>query len=635
MRTVALLILCVSLVRADYSATFNASSFTTESPTKIDYEAMAMELVENASIRMQTHWMRLRDIFLTSNRKFIQVNHAPAMNDIQLSYRRFSNQLAYNLSVIPLRELKNDVLRRQVKILGKLQLSGLEDDDYEKAMNILRTMRGFGTNRLVCHYYTDDCSTMVAQIPHIHDDTAKSRNLDEMEYYWTSWRKEISELARVSFIEYTYLFRKAAALNGHVTPSKTWYLYYEEDNFLKELESAYWDIMPLYKEMHAFMRNVLKNKYGWGLIADDGTIPQHLMEQVLSNAWRAKSVFSPPYKNKKLPDVKQKMDEGVFTPLKINELSAKFFESLGLNHLSSNFWNKYSRKMSDEEAGADCKAIVFYFPPDVALRYCPKVDFKKFLQMHGHMSELQYNLYKANLPYGLDREACPGFGNAIGEAAIISAGSPRHLEKTGLIENYTLDNELTMNRLFRLGVHTLISIPMYFVNEKFLVDALDYRFHPNELNCGYWKIQQKYAGVSPPNKRSEKQFDPSFTFYKGLDPNKPNTVKLISEILGYQVYRALCLASKRYIPDDPNFPLHNCDFYEQESAGTLIKDLMKLGSTKHWRDAMEMLTGERKLSGKAIMEYYAPLYEWLKEENKRNRVHVGWNANSRMCQSDN
>lgn len=115
-----------------------------------------------------------------------------------------------------------------------------------------------------------------------------------------------------------------------------------------------------------------------------------------------------------------------------------------------NFWNKYSRKMSDEEAGADCKAIVFYFPPDVALRYCPKVDFKKFLQMHGHMSELQYNLYKTHLPFGLDRDACPGFGSAIGEAAIVSAGSPRHLEKIGLIENYALDNELTMNRLFRL-----------------------------------------------------------------------------------------------------------------------------------------------------------------------------------------
>ena len=55
---------------------------------------------------------------------------------------------------------------------------------------------------------------------------------------------------------------------------------------------------------------------------------------------------------------------------------------------------------------------------------------------------------------------------------------------------------------------------------------------------------------------------------------------------------------------------------------------MKLGSTKHWRDAMELVTKERKLNGKAIMEYYEPLYHWLKEENKRNGVPVGWDASA-------
>lgn len=611
----------------------NSTSSSTSTKKKIDYEARAQELVDKANVFMNEHYMKHRDLFLTSNRKFHHLNSGtPQINEIQNNYRIFTNELAYNLSIIPLADIKNDILQRQVKILGKLQLNGLEHDDYDKSQQILKAMLALGTTKNVCHFRRpSDVCDRVAYMPLIHDVVSKSRVLEELNYYWTNWRSEIAIEARTRFVEFVYLFRKAAAYNGHVSPSKTWYLYYEENDLFKELEGAMWDIMPLYKEMHAFMRNVLRNKYDQNIMADDSMIPHSLMEQVLQHAWRAKSIFSPPFPERKLPDIKQKMDQEIFTAKKINELASEFFESLGLNNFSPHFWEKYARKMSDDEAGEDCKAVVFYFPPDVGLRYCPKVDFKKFLQMHGHMSELQYNLYKSHLPIGLDRDACPGFGNAIGESAIVSAGSPRHLEKIGLIENYTLDSELTMNRLFRLGVHTLISIPMYIVNEKFIVDSIEARIPPDELNCGYWKINAKYAGVGPPDKRDETQFDPGYSFYKGLDPKKPNTVKLISEILGYQIYKGLCLATNQYVPGDPTRPLHNCDYYQQESAGKLLKDVMKLGSTKHWRDAMEMVTNERKLNGKAIMEYYAPLYEWLKEENKKNGVTVGWDDSSIDC----
>lgn len=122
---------------------------------------------------------------------------------------------------------------------------------------------------------------------------------------------------------------------GHVTPSRTWHLYYEDDNFTRELESVIWEIMPLYLEMHAFMRYVLRSKYGMNLISDDDTIPQHLMEQLTQHAWRARSIFSPPYPDRKLPDIKHRMDQEVFTPIKINDMAAEFFDSLRLNHLSS------------------------------------------------------------------------------------------------------------------------------------------------------------------------------------------------------------------------------------------------------------------------------------------------------------
>lgn len=51
---------------------------------------------------------------------------------------------------------------------------------------------------------------------------------------------------------------------------------------------------------------------------------------------------------------------------------------------------------------------------------------------------------------------------------------------------------------------------------------------------------------------------------------------------------------------------------------------MQQGATKHWRDVMEIATSERKLSAKGLMEYFGPLFIWLKEENKRLDIQTGW-----------
>ena len=50
---------------------------------------------------------------------------------------------------------------------------------------------------------------------------------------------------------------------------------------------------------------------------------------------------------------------------------------------------------------------------------------------------------------------------------------------------------------------------------------------------------------------------------------------------------------------------------------------------------MEKMTGERKMSTKAIREYFQPLESWLKQENKNNGVTVGWGqaAMDNMCRS--
>lgn len=56
----------------------------------------------------------------------------------------------------------------------------------------------------------------------------------------------------------------------------------------------------------------------------------------------------------------------------------------------------------------------------------------------------------------------------------------------------------------------------------------------------------------------------------------------------------------------------------------LFRDMLQLGSSKPWPDALEGLTGSRKMDASIIREYFKPLEVWLTENNERHQEFVGW-----------
>ncbi len=59
-------------------------------------------------------------------------------------------------------------------------------------------------------------------------------------------------------------------------------------------------------------------------------------------------------------------------------------------------------------------------------------------------------------------------------------------------------------------------------------------------------------------------------------------------------------------------------------AGDKLVEMLKLGASKPWKDAMEVMTGQRDMSTAAFREYFKPLEDWLVKENRKNNVNVGW-----------
>ena len=52
--------------------------------------------------------------------------------------------------------------------------------------------------------------------------------------------------------------------------------------------------------------------------------------------------------------------------------------------------------------------------------------------------------------------------------------------------------------------------------------------------------------------------------------------------------------------------------------------MLKLGSSKPWPEALEMVTGQNYMDASALLDYYKPLHDWLREENAKAEEPIGW-----------
>jgi len=80
--------------------------------------------------------------------------------------------------------------------------------------------------------------------------------------------------------------------------------------------------------------------------------------------------------------------------------------------------------------------------------------------------------------------------------------------------------------------------------------------------------------------------------------------------------RALCKAAGQ------SGPLHECSIRGSKEAGQKLWAMLSLGASKPWPDALEALTGQRRMDATALLEYFAPLQKWLGEQNAGQRC--GW-----------
>jgi len=268
----------------------------------------------------------------------------------------------------------------------------------------------------------------------------------------------------------------------------------------------------------------------------------------------------------------------------------------------------------------DCWADAeeFYNGRDYGIKMCAETSMSDLITIHHEMGHIEYYLQYAHQPLVFRQGANPGFHEAIGDVLALSVSTPVHLKKIGLLDKIPEGREGDLNFLYSVALKKLAFQPSGYLIDLWRWRVFSGEYKPEEYNTKWWELRLKYQGLCPPVKRTEEDFDPGAKYHVPADT--PYIRYFVSTVVQYQFYKALCDASNH------TGPLYTCDIYQSKEAGELFSEAMKIGSSQPWTDVMKVITKGKtdKMDAQPILDYFAPLIEWLKEQNK-NEV-VGWKS---------
>jgi peptidyl-dipeptidase A len=98
--------------------------------------------------------------------------------------------------------------------------------------------------------------------------------------------------------------------------------------------------------------------------------------------------------------------------------------------------------------------------------------------------------------------------------------------------------------------------------------------------------------------------------------NQDQVGGFIGNILSFQFYKSLCEAAGN------KNDLSQCSLYNSKEAGSKLQAMLEMGNSRAWPQVMAKITGQTKLDGAGVVEYFQPLQDYLDLQNKN--ASCGW-----------
>ena len=444
---------------------------------------------------------------------------------------------------------------------------------------------------------------------------AESRSSDQLLEAWNGWHSIAPEM-RPLYQRLVGLTNEGAREIGFSDLGRLWRSGYDmsPEAFEQETDRLWEQVKPLYVDLHCYVRAQLQKKYGKERVPDGEPIPAHLLGNMWAQDWANVYSLVEPYKGASSIDVtaairRQKRDWKWMV-----KTSEAFFTSLGMNELPETFWERsLFTKPRDREVVCHASAWDVTYSGDLRIKMCIQPTHEDLVVIHHELGHVYYFNYYHTLPVLFQNGANEGFHEAIGDALALSI-TPGYLVQLGLADSLPKDQKGLINVQMRDALAKVAFLPFGKLIDQWRWDVFAGKTSPSDYNASWWRLREKYQGVSTPVPRSEQDFDPGAKYH--IPANVPYTRYFLAHLLQFQFHRALCQASGH------RGPLHECSIYGNKEAGARLKTLLEMGASKPWPDALAVLTGERQMDATALLDYFRPLQGWLSEQNKGRRC--GW-----------
>jgi peptidyl-dipeptidase A len=501
---------------------------------------------------------------------------------------------------------------RKIRLL-KLSLdlpAPSNEKDRAELTRIATAMEGAYGRGKYCPPGSDQCLS----INDIERVVATSRNPKDLLEMWRGWHA-VGAPIRKDYVRYVELANKGARELGFADMGAMWREKYDmpPEDFAREADRLWEQVRPLYLALHTYVRGKLREKYGADVVPADGPIPAHLLGNLWAQTWDNVYPLVAPADAEAGFDLTLTLKNRNTNSLQMVRYGEGFFSSLGYAPLPETFWSR-SMFVKPRDRDVVCHASAWDVDnlDDLRIKMCIDITDEDFRTVHHELGHNYYQRAYNRQPFLFRGSAHDGFHEALGDTIALSI-TPEYLVKLGLMDKAPGASQ-DIAFLLHKALEKVAFLPFGLLIDQWRWKVFSGEVTPGEYNKTWWQLRLKYQGVAPPIARTEEDFDPGAKYH--VPANVSYVRYFLADILQFQFHRALARTA------GCTGPLHRCSIYDSKEAGRRLNAMMEMGQSKPWPDALEALTGERRMDANALREYFAPLEQWLNEQNKGKPV--GW-----------
>lgn len=435
------------------------------------------------------------------------------------------------------------------------------------------------------------------------DDILKGTyNLDSRLAAWEA-SKEVGPVLRPGLIKLKNLRNQTVQALGYQDYFEYQVSDYDMDveEMINLNEQLIRDIWPLYRELHTYARYELATRYG------QDEVPEYLPAHWLPNRWGQDWSTMVSVEGVDLdPVLEEKGSEWLV------QQAERFYISIGFDSLPQSFYDRSSLypapKDADYKKNNHASAWHMDLQEDVRCLMSVIPNEEWYETTHHELGHIYYYISYTNpdVPPLLRGGANRAFHEAVGSMMGLAAMQRPFLEGLDLVDPQVQTDEMQI--LLKEALNYIVFIPFsagvmtHFEQALYAGDIAE-----DQLNETWWNLAKKYQGMVPPSPRGEEYTDAASKTHINNDA---------AQYYDYAISYALLFQLHNHIAANIlNVDPRATNYYGNQEIGDFLKEILTPGATADWRQLVKETTGE-DLSAKAMLEYFNPIMDYLKEVNK-------------------